>query len=113
MLIVASTITGCISIFTFDSLGCVPVGIMRPAVGIKIYAITTEVKKYRSIVKKKKKKHEKIVLLGKNKLNAIEILISKVLIDSYISHDKSVSVNRNFSVSETYTKAMETYCSSC
>ena len=86
---------------------------MRPAVGIKIYAITTEVKKYRSIVKKKKKKHEKIVLLGKNKLNAIEILISKVLIDSYISHDKSVSVNRNFSVSETYTKAMETYCSSC
>ena len=86
---------------------------MRPAVGIKIYAITTGVKKYRSIVKKKKKKHEKIVLLGKNKLNAIEILISKVLIDSYISHDKSVSVNRNLSVSETYTKAMETYCASC
>ena len=86
---------------------------MRPAVGIKIYAITTGIKKYRSIVKKKKKKHEKIVLLGKNKLNAIEILISKVLIDSYISHDKSVSVNRNLSVSETYTKAMETYCASC
>ena len=86
---------------------------MRPAVGIKIYAITTGIKKYRSIVKKKKKKHEKIVLLGKNKLNSIEILISKVLIDSYISHDKSVSVNRNLSVSETYTKAMETYCASC
>ena len=90
MLIVASTITGCISIFTFDSLGFISVDIMRPAVGIKIYAITTGIKKYRSIVKKKKKKHEKIVLLGKNKLNSIEILISKVLIDSYISHDKSV-----------------------
>ena len=30
---------------------------------------------------------------GKNKLNTIEVLISKALIDSYISHDKFVSVN--------------------
>ena len=29
----------------------------------------------------------------KSKLNTIEILISKVLIDWYISHDKFVSVN--------------------
>ena len=40
------------------------------------------------IIKKKKKKHDKIVLLGKSKLNTIEVLISKVLIDSYISHDE-------------------------
>ena len=32
-------------------------------------------------------------LLGKDKLNTIEVLISKALIDSYISHDKFVSVN--------------------
>ena len=32
-------------------------------------------------------------MLGKDKLNAIEILISKVLIDSYLSHDEFVSVN--------------------
>ena len=32
-------------------------------------------------------------MLGKDKLNAIEVLISKALIDSYISHDKFVSVN--------------------
>ena len=44
--------------------------------------------KYKSIIKKKKKKHDKIVLLGKSKLNTIEVLISKVLIDSYISHDE-------------------------
>ena len=42
---------------------------------------------------KKKKKHDKIVLLGKYKLNTIEVLISKSLIDSYISHDELVSVN--------------------
>ena len=33
------------------------------------------------------------MLLGKGKLNAIEVLISKALIDSYISHDEFVSVN--------------------
>ena len=34
------------------------------------------------------------MLLGKDKLNTIEVLISKsFLIDSYISHDEFVSVN--------------------
>ena len=50
-------------------------------------------KKCKSIIKKKSKKHDKIVLLGKDKLNAIEVLISKALIDSYISHDEFVLVN--------------------
>ena len=40
-----------------------------------------------------KKKHHKIVLLGKDKLNIIEFAISKALISSYISHDEFVSVN--------------------
>ena len=31
--------------------------------------------------------------LGKDKLNTNEVLISKVLMDSYISQDKFVSVN--------------------
>ena len=39
------------------------------------------------------KKHDKIVLLAKTKLNTIEVLISKALIDSYINHDKIFSVN--------------------
>ena len=41
----------------------------------------------------KKKKHYKIVLQPKSKLNSIEILISKALIDSVISHDEYVSIN--------------------
>ena len=52
-----------------------------------------ESKKYKSIIKKKKKKHDKIVLLRKTKLDIIEVLISKALIDSYISYDEFVSVN--------------------
>ena len=33
-------------------------------------------------------------MLEKAKLNAIEVLVSKALIDSYISHDKFVSVHQ-------------------
>ena len=92
MLILASTVTGCVSISAFPSLACVPIGIASSAVGLKIFAVTAEIKKYKSIIKKKKKKYEEIVLLGKTKLNTLEILISKALVDSCISHDEFVSV---------------------
>ena len=52
-----------------------------------------EFKKYKSTIKKKKKEHDKIMLPGKAKLNTIKVLISKILIDSYISHDEFISVN--------------------
>ena len=45
------------------------------------------------VIKKKKKKHGKIVLLAKSKLNSLEVLISKALIDSNISHDEFVLIN--------------------
>ena len=44
-------------------------------------------------VSKKKKKHDEIVLLGKDNLDAIEVLISKALIDLYINHNEFVLVN--------------------
>ena len=53
LLILASTVTGCISNSAFP---------------------------YKSIIKKKKKKHHKIVLLAKFKLNSIEVLIFKILL---------------------------------
>ena len=61
--------------------------------GIQICAINAGVEKYKSIIKKKKKKLDKIVLLAKNKLNTMQVLVSKALIDSYISHNKFISVN--------------------
>ena len=48
---------------------------------------------YKPIIKKKKKNHNKIVLLAKSKLNSIEVLISKALIDSVIGHDEFVLIN--------------------
>ena len=41
------------------------------------------------------------MVLGKDKLNTIKVLISKALVDSYISHDEFVSVNN---VSGDYNK---------
>ena len=41
-------------------------------------------------VTKKEKKHDKEVLLAKSKLYSLEVLISKALIDSNISHDQLV-----------------------
>ena len=89
-LILASAITRCISIPTFPSLVGIPVTIMSSAVELKICAITAAIKKFKSIIKKKKNKHDEIVLWTKTKLNSIEalIIVSKVLIDSFISHDE-------------------------
>ena len=47
----------------------------------------------KSIIKKKRKKHDEIALLAKSKLNSIELLISKSLIGSNISHDEFVLIS--------------------
>ena len=44
-------------------------------------------------MKKKRKKHDKIKLFPRTKLNILEVLISKDLINSYVSHDKVVLAN--------------------
>ena len=54
-LILGSTITGCVSISTFSSLVGISVGITSSAIGLKICEITAGTKKYKSIIKKKKK----------------------------------------------------------
>ena len=54
--------------------------------------LTAAIKKYQSIIKKKKK-DDKIVLSAKTKLNSIEVLISKALIDLNIGHDEFILVN--------------------
>ena len=55
---------------------------------LKICVITAGIQKYKAIIKEKKQKHDKILSLATSKLNSIEVLISKALIDSNISHDE-------------------------
>ena len=57
LIILASTVTGCVSISAFASL--VAVGIASSAIEIKICAITAGIKKCNSILKNNKKKHDK------------------------------------------------------
>ena len=67
------------------------------------------------------------MFLGIDKLSTIEVLISKSLVDSYISHDEFVSINdmlreynsRKEEIKKSwnfcgihYIKIMETYCGS-
>ena len=85
-LILTFAVTGCISISAFSSLFGIPLGITSSAIELKSFVIAAGIKKYTSIIKKKKKKHYKVVLLAKSKLSSIEVLISKALTDSNISH---------------------------
>ena len=50
LLILASTITGYISIFDFDSLLGIPLEITSSAIGLKILAIAAGIIKYKSII---------------------------------------------------------------
>ena len=55
-LILASTAARYISISDFTSLLGIPIVITSSAIGLKIYAIALGIKKYKSMIKKKKKK---------------------------------------------------------
>ena len=55
LLILASTVTGCVSVSAFALLFPVVVGIMSSAIGLKICAITAAIQKYKSIIKKRRK----------------------------------------------------------
>ena len=85
LLILTAAVTGCILISTFASLLGIAIGIKSSAVELGISAITASIKKYKSIIQKKKK--------NVIKLNGIEVLISKTLIDSNISDDEFILIN--------------------
>ena len=65
-LILVFTIFGCIPISEFASLVDIPIGIASSAVALKVCTITTEIKKCKSVFKKKN--NNKIVFLAKTKL---------------------------------------------
>ena len=77
--------------FCFCFFAGVPIGVTGSRIWLKIYAITAGIKGYKSITEKKKKKHGKIVLLAKSKLNSITVLISETLINLVISHAEFIS----------------------
>ena len=89
LLILISTVSRCLSISNFASLVGSPMVITCSGIGLKSCVINPGIKKYKTI----KKKHDKLVLLAKSKLNRIEVLISNFLINSNFGHDEFVLIN--------------------
>ena len=93
LLVLISTVSGCVFICNFAPLVGFPIGIPNSAIGLKTCVIPAEIKRYKSIIKKKKKKHEKILSLAESKLNSVEDSIFTALINSNIGDDVFVLIN--------------------
>ena len=92
MLIVLSATSGGVSIISFTSVVETSIGIASASFTL-IFSLTTEiVKKLLNITRNKKKKHDKILMLAKSKLNSVETLISQALNDMDISHKEFITI---------------------
>ena len=81
-LILIFPVSGRVSISAFALAG-IHIGITSSEIELTICVITAGIKKYKSIIKKEKKKHDKTVLFTESKLNSVEVLTSKALIDEF------------------------------
>ena len=71
-LIVLSVATSSISIASFATIIGAPLGIMNASCSLAVSITTGFVKKVLKTTRNKKKKHNKIVMLSRSKLNSIE-----------------------------------------
>ena len=88
ILIVLSATSGGISIISFTSVIGVPAGLASASFALVFSLTTGIIKKLLKVTRKKKKKHNKIVMLAKSKLNSTETLMSQALIDLDINHEE-------------------------
>ena len=80
-----------------------PVGIAGTSFTL-IFSLTTGIKKLLSITRNKKKKHDKILMLAKSKLNSIKTLVSQALIVMEISNEEFTTVMKEKKIREDETK---------
>ena len=87
-LIILSATSSGVCIILFESVVGAPARTASASFTL-IFCLTTGIiKKLLSITKNKKKKHDKILMLAKSKLNSIETLVSQALTDMEINHEK-------------------------
>ena len=83
---------GTLSIASYASVVGTPAGIAGSSL-TSIFTIGTGISKsLLNVIKKRKKKHNKIIALAKNKLNTIDTLLSSALNDSEISHEEFTNI---------------------
>ena len=90
--IVLNTTTGGVCIISHGTVVGAPAGIASAGFTIVFSLATRIVKKILKTTKNEKKKHDKILILAKSKLNSIETLVSKALTDMEISHKEFVTI---------------------
>ena len=88
ILIVLSATSSGFCIISSASVVGAPVGIASASFTLGFSLTTGIIIKLLSITRKKKKKHDKIFMLAKGKLDSIENLVSQSLIDMVISHEE-------------------------
>ena len=83
---------GTLSIASYDSVVGTPAGIKGASLTL-VFTIGTGISKsLLKLTKQRKKKHNKIIVLAKNKLNMIDTLLSSALNDSEISHEEFTNI---------------------
>ena len=92
-LIDLSPATGSISIASFATVIVAPAGMMSASFSLAFSITTGFVKRFLKTTRNKmKKKHNKIVMLARSKLNTIESKISEGLINNEISHKDFMTI---------------------
>ena len=81
-----------LSIVSYASVVGTPAGVVGSSLTL-MFTIGTDISKsLLNVTKKRKKKHNKIIALAKNKLNMIDKLLSRALNDSEISHEEFTNI---------------------
>ena len=91
-LIVLSVTTGSISIASFATVIGAPVGMVSASFSLAFSISAGIIKKLLKTTRNKKKKHNKIIMLARSKLNSIESKISEALINNEISHEDFMTI---------------------
>ena len=89
---VLSKLSDSISIALFATVIAAPAGIIGASCGLTFSITSGFVKKFLKTIRNKKKKHNKIVMLARSKLNSIESKISEALINNEISHEDFMTI---------------------
>ena len=76
-----------LSIASYASIAGIPAGITGASLTLAFTIGTGISKSLLKLTKKRKKKHNKTIVLAKHKLNTIDTLLSSALNDSEISHE--------------------------
>ena len=88
ILTVLSATFGTLSVVSHATVVGIPDGLAGASLTVVFPLTTGIVKKSLSVTRRKKKKHNKIVMLAKIKLNSIETLMSQAFIDLDIIHEE-------------------------